>query len=136
MKNLPLDVGRLGVALCVSVEVKTDLEGVVKTDKDGVEVWTVGVAVRPEGRKTALIEVAVSGEPSGIAVGQPVLLSGLEAFWWEMNGRAGLSFRAESVSAAGVVPATPTAVPAVPASATAPVAGEGESRAARGGGAK
>lgn len=101
LKNLPLDAGRLGVALCVSVEAKTVPEtGEVKADRDGVPVWTVGVAVRPEGRRTALIEVAVSGEPTGVMVGQVVNLVGLEAFWWEMNGRAGLSYRAESVVAA------------------------------------
>ncbi|MGW2545031.1 SCO3933 family regulatory protein [Kitasatospora sp. NPDC001574] len=121
LKNLPLDVGRLGVALCVAVDAKVDPEtGVIKTDKEGRAVWTVGVAVRPEGRKTALIEVAVSGEPAGVEVGQVVSLVGLEAFWWEMNGRAGLSFRADSVvlAAAGVRPVA------------------SESRAAGGGGAK
>ncbi|MEU8517392.1 hypothetical protein AB0C76_38330 [Kitasatospora sp. NPDC048722] len=120
LKNLPLDAARLGSALCVSVEEKTDPDtGQVKADRDGLPVWTVGVAVRPEGRKTALIEVAVSGEPVGVEVGQPVRLVGLEAFWWEMNGRMGLSFRAASV---------------VPASASArPASGEG-SRAS--GGAK
>ncbi|SDT11939.1 hypothetical protein SAMN05216371_1331 [Streptomyces sp. TLI_053] len=109
LKNLPLDAARLGVALCVSVEAKTDPEtGVIKTDRDGKAVWAVGVAVRPEGRKTALIEVSVTGEPSGIEVGQVVSLVGLEAFWWEMNGRAGLAYRAESV-----VAAPPAARPAV-----------------------
>ncbi|MEV7025503.1 hypothetical protein [Kitasatospora sp. NPDC093558] len=98
LKNLPLDAARLGSALCVSVEEKTDPDtGQVKADRDGLPVWTVGVAVRPEGRKTALIEVAVSGEPVGVEVGQAVRLVGLEAFWWEMNRRMGLSFRAASV---------------------------------------
>ncbi len=108
LKNLPLDAGRLGVALCVSVEAKTDPEtGEVKTDREGLPVWTVGVAVRPEGRRTALIEVSVTGEPKGVLVGQVVSLVGLEAFWWEMNGRAGLAYRAESV-----VPQPPAARPA------------------------
>lgn len=110
LKNLPLDAARLGVVLCVSVEAKKDPDtGEAKSDRDGVPVWSVGVAVRPEGRKVALIEVAVAGEPSGVAVGQNVCLNGLEAFWWEMNGRSGLAFRAESVT---VAPAVVAAAPA------------------------
>ncbi|MFF3072460.1 hypothetical protein [Kitasatospora sp. NPDC057936] len=118
MKNLPLDAARLGSALCVSVEEKTDPDtGQVKADRDGLPVWTVGVAVRPEGRKTALIEVAVSGEPVGVEIGQAVRLVGLEAFWWEMNGRMGLSFRAASV--------VPASAPVRPASAEGPRASGG-----------
>ncbi|MFJ6217361.1 hypothetical protein ACIQGZ_29110 [Streptomyces sp. NPDC092296] len=121
LKNLPLDVDRLGSALCVSVEAKTDPEtGAVKADRDGAPVWAVGVAVRPEGRKAALIEVAVSGEPVGLDIGQYVRLVGLEAFWWEMGGRAGISYRAASVVA--------VAAPTAPAVVGAASAAEGEPR--------
>ncbi|MDH6135038.1 hypothetical protein P3T37_004448 [Kitasatospora sp. MAA4] len=111
LKNLPLDASRMGIALCISVEPKTDLEtGAVKADRDGVPQWTVSVAVRPEASKAAVIEITVSGEPVGLGIGQHVILNGLEAFWWEMNGRSGLAYRAESVTAApgsvtGLVPA-------------------------------
>lgn len=98
----------------MSVEAKTDPEtGAVKADRDGVAVWAVSVAVRPEGRKTALIEVSVSGEPAGVEVGQVVQLHGLEAFWWEMNGRAGLAYRAESVTLAPAAPPRPASEPRV-----------------------
>ncbi|MET8704218.1 hypothetical protein ABZW10_36010 [Kitasatospora sp. NPDC004723] len=104
------------------MEAKTVPEtGEVKADRDGVPVWTVGVAVRPEGRRTALIEVAVSGEPTGVMVGQVVSLEGLEAFWWEMNGRAGLSYRADSV-----VPAPPPARAARQSADSRAVAGGSE----------
>ncbi|WP_052442903.1 hypothetical protein [Streptacidiphilus neutrinimicus] len=117
IKNLPLDAGRLGTALCVSVECKTDPEtGVVKTDRDGVPVWTVGVAVRPDARRAALMEVAVSGEPEGIQPGMYVDLVEPEAFMWEMNGRSGLSFRAAKVlPAASPILTPPPAKPAADA---------------------
>lgn len=112
MKNLPLDAGKLGAALCVGVEIKTDPNtGAVKADPEGVPLWVVSVAVRPEGRKGALIEVSVSGEPVGLVVGGYVQLHNPEAFWWEIAGRAGLSFRADRV--------TPAPAPVAPEAATA-----------------
>ena len=116
LKNLPLDASRLGAALCVSVQPKTDLEGVAKVDRDGVATWTVAVAMQPPGGRASLIEVAVPGEPVGLGMGVPVQFVNLEGFFWEMNGRSGVSFRADAV-----VPAEPGA-PAAPASApSAPV---------------
>ncbi|MEZ0064224.1 hypothetical protein ABIA32_000202 [Streptacidiphilus sp. MAP12-20] len=113
IKNLPLHAGRLGPALCVSVECKTDpTTGAVKADRDGVPVWMVGVAVRPDARRPALIEVSVSGEPEGIAPGMYVELVEPEAFMWEMNGRTGLAFRAAKVLPDSPVLAPPTEGPA------------------------
>jgi hypothetical protein len=98
LKNLPLDAGRLGAALCVSVEVKTDpVTRLGKATPDGVPLYVVAVAVTPTDRKAALIEVTVAGEPAGLLVGSRVVLRGLEAFWWEMNCRAGISFRADAI---------------------------------------
>jgi hypothetical protein len=126
LKNLPLDVGKLGAALCVSVEPKTDaITGVARADTDGVPLWVVSVAVRPEGRKGALIEVSVSGEPKGLLVGGHVALHNLEAFWWEMNGRAGLTFRADSI--------TPMLAPLPAADARPPAPAAESPRAGRAG---
>ena len=125
LKNLPLDVGKLGAALCVSVEPKTDtITGAAKADLDGVPLWVVSVAVRPEGRKGALIEVSVSGEPKGLLVGGLVALHNLEAFWWELNGRAGLIFRADSITPVlASLPAADATTPAAAPVAESPRAG-------------
>ncbi|PYC78612.1 hypothetical protein C7C46_16055 [Streptomyces tateyamensis] len=105
-------MGRLGVAMCVSVEAKVDPEtGEVKSNAEGVQVWAVTVAVRPEGRKTALVEISVAGEPVGVEPGRVVEVHGLDAFWWEMNGRTGLAYRAEKVTVAVETPPRPPADP-------------------------
>jgi hypothetical protein len=114
LKNLPMDAARLGPALCISVEPKTDLDGVAKVDRNGVATWVVAVALRPVDGRAALIEVSVAGEPTGLAMGMPVTLVGLEGFFWEMGDRAGVSFRADSV-----VAAVPDAAPAAPKSGAA-----------------
>jgi hypothetical protein len=115
LKNLPLDAGKLGAALCVGVEQKTDNTGAVKADPDGVPLWVVSVAVRPEGRKGALIEVSVAGEPVGLVVGGYVQLHNPEAFWWEIAGRAGLSFRADRITPVPAPVAQDASAAAVPA---------------------
>ncbi|MEZ0095835.1 hypothetical protein [Streptacidiphilus sp. EB129] len=128
IKNLPLNAGKLGAALCVSLEIKTEFgTGEAKADKDGLIVWAVGVAVRPEGStKAAIIEVAVSGEPVGLGIGQFVQFTNLEAFLWEINGRTGLSFRADSIHPAPAPTPTPSAAP--PAPAAAPSVGKGAAK--------
>jgi hypothetical protein len=128
MKNLPLDADRLGAALCISVGVKTDpMTGVIRTTREGVTQYVVAVAVTPAERKAALIEVTVDGEPSGLVVGTYVKLRGLEGFMWEMEGRAGVSFRADSIvpTLAPLPPDDAPAGPAVPGAAAAGPAAKG-----------
>ncbi|MBC3841353.1 hypothetical protein GXW82_16775 [Streptacidiphilus sp. 4-A2] len=89
LKSLPLDVERLGAALCVMVAPKVDPDGVQKVDRDGVATWAVSVALTPDDGRAALIEVSVPGEPKGLASGMYVKFTGLSGFFWEMNGRRG-----------------------------------------------
>jgi len=109
LKNIPVEHARLGPVLCVAVTPKTDQDGVQKVDRDGVPTWSVAVAVTPQDGKAGLIEVAVPGEPQGLAPGMYVIFRGLTAFMWEISGRAGMSYRADAVAAGGApdVPAQP-----------------------------
>ncbi|MFJ8738011.1 hypothetical protein ACIRL2_01435 [Embleya sp. NPDC127516] len=104
MQSIPVDTNRLGALLCVVApepKLVSRETGELKTDRDGVTVWTVGVSVRQQGtRRASVIEIAVSGEPSGISEGVRVTVAGLVAFTWEQNGRHGTSFRADSITLA------------------------------------
>lgn len=109
LRNVPVDVTRVGVFLCVSKEQKTDRDsGAQRANRDGVPLWTVGVAVRPVGYRASVIEVTVAGEPA-VEVGQVLSFVNLEASLWEIEGRAGLAYRADSVAVApaGGVPPVP-----------------------------
>ncbi|MGW0763045.1 SCO3933 family regulatory protein, partial [Streptomyces sp. NPDC002814] len=70
----------------------------VKRDRDGNPVYTVAVTVRQDGRRISVIEIAVSGQPTGIEEGQIVKVTGLTAFAWQMGDRHGLSFRADAIT--------------------------------------
>jgi len=118
LRNIPVEQARLGPALCVAVTPKTDLEGVQRADRDGVPTWSVAVALAPQDGRAALIEVAVPGEPVGLAPGTYVIFRGLTAFMWEIAGRAGMSYRADAVAPGGAPD-----VPAQPVAAGKPAAG-------------
>ncbi|MFD7101757.1 SCO3933 family regulatory protein [Streptomyces celluloflavus] len=101
MQSIPVDTSRLGVLRCaVGPEPKiADFETkAVKKDRDGNTIYTVAVTVRQDGRRVSVIEIAVPGEPKGVAEGSEVRITGLEAFAWAMGDRHGISFRAAAIS--------------------------------------
>ncbi|MFW6724879.1 hypothetical protein ACHZ98_32995 [Streptomyces sp. MAR4 CNY-716] len=108
MQSIPVDTGRLGVLRCaIAPEAKIvnpDTKEVRK-DKDGNTVYTVAVTVRQDARRISVIEIAVAGEPKGIEEGQVLKVTGLTAFAWQMGDRHGISFRADTITPAPVLPA-------------------------------
>lgn len=107
---IPVDAARLGTPVClIEPERKTDFEtGEFKTDKDGRQLWVVGVSLREPGtRRAVAIDVTTAEEPRGISEGMAVRLVGLVASQWEQNGRTGVVWRADLV-----LPPEGTQVPA------------------------
>ncbi|MEV4866318.1 hypothetical protein [Streptomyces ossamyceticus] len=115
MQSIPVDTARLGVLRCaIAPEVKysnTETQE-VKRDRDGNPVYTVAVTVRQDRRRISVIEIAVSGEPTGIEEGQIVKVTGLTAFAWSMGDRHGVSFRADAITPIPTTPPTPPATTA------------------------
>lgn len=73
--------------------------GQVRKDRDGNEIFVVGLSVRQQGNRRAdIIDVAVPGEPKGIAEGMRVTVADLVAVAWEIDGRKGTSFRASAIT--------------------------------------
>ncbi|MEU4999719.1 hypothetical protein [Streptomyces sp. NPDC021622] len=122
MQNIPVDVRRLGTLMCVvPPEPRVNQEtGEIRKDRDGNSIYVVGVSVRQQGNRRAdVIEVAVPGEPMGIAEGIRVTVADLVAVAWEIDGRKGTSFRASAV-----VPNGGSAPASAPAGRTKAAGGE------------
>lgn len=105
MQNIPVDVARLGTLMCVvPPEPRVNQEtGEIRKNRDGDPVYVVGVSVRQQGNRRAdVIEVAVPGQPSGLAEGMRVAVTDLVAVAWEIDGRKGTSFRATAITPAPV----------------------------------
>jgi hypothetical protein len=116
--------------MCVSPpEVKANPRtGEVRTDTaTGLPVYVVGV-VAIKGRDSSVIQVAVPGEPGGLVVGSALVLTGLEAVPWDVEGRSGVSFRASAVTGAEVGGATAASAGRRPATAGGAGSGAAPSR--------
>jgi antitoxin (DNA-binding transcriptional repressor) of toxin-antitoxin stability system len=123
MQNIPVDVGRLALAMVVGLpEPRVNQEGEQRKNRDGELLWVVSVAVRrADARRADVIEVAVPGEPVGLTEGGRVVLVDLEAVQWSMGDRSGISWRASSITAEG------GAAPA-PASGSGSASGSGRGK--------
>ncbi|MFF5296707.1 hypothetical protein [Paractinoplanes globisporus] len=101
--NIPVDLTRLTGVMCVSApERKTTLEGELRKDREGNQLWVTGVALRRNGtRKASVIDVQTAAEPVDVREGTLVALTELDVSVWEIEGRHGLSWRAASIYPAG-----------------------------------
>ena len=97
--SIPIDITRLAGLMCVSApELKTTMEGEIRKDRDGNQLWVTGLAVRRDGtRKASVVDVQTAAEPVGVGEGTLVALTELEVSLWEIEGRHGLSWRAASI---------------------------------------
>jgi hypothetical protein len=105
--RIPIDTSNLTL-MAGKIEQALDFETKrPKADANGEPIYMVDLVVIAEG-SPQIWPVKVSGEPKGVAVGQLVKVSGLVAAPWSMEGRSGVSFRADTVLPA---PAGSAAVP-------------------------
>jgi hypothetical protein len=111
---MKLRIDTTGVTfLCTRIpEQRTNFEtGAPRIDKaTGQVLWLVQV-IALDATGGEVLAVTVVGEPK-VTVGQPVSVSGLMALPWSRDGRSGIAYRAEAITAAD------------PAAGTARTAGE------------
>ncbi len=95
--QLPIDTANLTL-LAGRVEPGIDFETrQPRADANGEPVY--GVDVVAFGAEAPQIwPVKVSGQPRGVAVGQPIKVTGLIATPWSRDGRSGIAFRAEAIT--------------------------------------
>ncbi|MFJ9818794.1 hypothetical protein ACIRU3_26785 [Streptomyces sp. NPDC101151] len=117
MDNKPIDVARLGQIRCViAPEPRTTPEGETRRDREGNPLWITGLSVRQaEGRRTDVVHVVTSGQPTGLTEGAEVRLTNLWANEWAVDGRSGTTYRADAI--------TPASGSGVGSASAAPAAG-------------
>ncbi|MEZ7127770.1 hypothetical protein ACBR40_20800 [Nonomuraea sp. AD125B] len=104
MRNIPVDISGLSFIVAGEPEPKIvdRATGEVKRDAEGRELYTIPLLPKPnDDRRNPVIVVTFPSAtfpqiPEGVQV-RPV---GLAAFFWSMNGRSGLGFRAETIAPA------------------------------------
>lgn len=137
LRAIPVDTGRFYSLLCVSApEPRAEYgTGDAKIDRDsGKPLYIVGVLAKIRGdRRAYVLDVSVPGEPGGFGEGFPVVLHNLTATPWNTDTGNGVSYRADSITAA--TPSTPPASASAVSAAAAGLSGEASaSGRSRGGG--
>jgi hypothetical protein len=95
---LPLDTSAMSfTAADVPRQVLNFGDQTPRATKNGEPIWSVRLFADVLGE---VITVKVVGQPEGIARGTDLNVTGLTAITWEMEGRKGLSFRADRIEPA------------------------------------
>ncbi len=100
--RLPIDTSRLQFLVVAGAEPLRQYEEgkpreawAPRTDASGEVLWRVQLVALGDG-EAEIIRVAVPGDPN-VGQGEMVGLDGLTAQAWEMDGRSGMAFRAQTV---------------------------------------
>src|SRR4051812_15697341 len=100
--RLPIDTSRLKFLVGAPAEPLRQYEEgkpreawAPRTNRDGEVLWRVQLVALGDG-EADVIRVAVPGDP-GVGQGEMVRVEGLTAQAWEMDGRSGMAFRAQTV---------------------------------------
>jgi hypothetical protein len=103
--RFPIDVSSLTFIAGSDPAGVTDMEGRQRSDKaTGDPLWGLDLVALGGKDGAEVWSVRIAGEPKGISTGQPLRVEGLTAQTWEIDGRHGISFRAERLEAAGAAP--------------------------------
>jgi hypothetical protein len=103
--RLPIDTSRLKFLVVAPAEPLRQYEEgkpreawAPRTDTNGAVLWRVQLVALGEG-EAEIIRVAVAGDPN-VGQGEMVTVDGLTAQAWELDGRSGMSFRAQAIQSA------------------------------------
>lgn len=101
--RLPIDTSRLKFLVVAAAEPLRQFEEgkpreawAPRVDRNGEVLWRVEL-VAFGGGEAEVIRVAVAGDPN-VPEGERVRVEGLTAHAWEMEGRSGMSFRAQAIA--------------------------------------
>ncbi|MCP2341029.1 hypothetical protein [Actinomadura rupiterrae] len=97
--RLIVDTSDKQVTVTKVSEEKTDQNGRQRTERNtGRPMWSTQVFVL-DNDGGEILTITTAGEKPNVKVGQPVIVSELEALPWSTNGRSGVAFRAAELKA-------------------------------------
>jgi hypothetical protein len=96
MNNLPLDTTRISCIAAGETYEMTDEKGNQSLTKEGQPLWYVPVLFSTAKQRPELLRVKIASQSAPkVSPGQQVKFVGLVAIVWEMNGKRGVSFKAD-----------------------------------------
>jgi hypothetical protein len=121
VRSIPVDVARISLAMVMTDPARaTDMDGRPRADREGLALYQTDVAVAVSGGGASVIRVRTRGEPPRVAQGMLARIGGLTATPWEIEGRSGITYDAEALTAAPTPTAPAGPAPAAPVPAGGP----------------
>jgi hypothetical protein len=99
VRTIPIDISKLTTVIGGDVKPATNQDGTVRTNREGKPLMNVPVIVMADGG-TETMTVRIPGPVPSLPVLTRVVFVGLVAKPWSLDGRAGVSFQAESIQPA------------------------------------
>lgn len=104
MRSIPVDTSVLEFVVAGQIEPATALDGSPRVDRAGRALWNVPVVVFPREGQGEGLTVRVPGVKENLPRMTSVAFDRLVANAWTIDGRSGVSFRAEAVARRQVKP--------------------------------
>lgn len=106
---MQLSIRTEGLTFICAGEADADLDyntGRPKVDANGTPIYTIKTLIMA-GTDADVLRVKVPGRPNGVTPGQPVRVTDFTAAPYDINGKAGVTYRVTAME-----PAAPAPVPA------------------------
>ena len=101
MNTLPIDTARTTTISAGESYAANDQAGQQARNKEGKTLWFVPVLLTAVSSRPEMVRVKIAGETCPkFQPGTPLKFTDLQAVVWEMNGKHGISYRAERVEVA------------------------------------
>jgi len=101
MNTLPIDQARITTISAGESYAANDQSGQQARNKEGKTLWFVPILLTSQNTRPEMVRVKIPGDTCPkFHPGTPLKFQGLQVVVWEMNGKHGISYRAEKVEAA------------------------------------
>ena len=100
MNTLPIDQNRITTIIAGETYAAKDQAGNQALSKDGKPVWFIPVLLTTPVSRPEMVRVKIAtAQPPKVIPGTPIKFVGLQAIVWEINGKHGVSYKAEAIEA-------------------------------------
>jgi hypothetical protein len=98
MNTLPIDQNRITLITAGESYTAKDQAGNQVLNKEGKPLWFIPTLLTAPNSRPEMVRVKIaSSQPPKVNPGVPIKFIGLQVIIWELNGKHGISYKAEAI---------------------------------------
>ena len=98
MNTLPIDQSKITTIIAGEAYEAKDMTGNQALTKEGKPMWFIPVLLTSPKSRPEMVRVKIANNQNPKVIpGHPVKFIGLQVIVWELNGKHGVSFKAEAI---------------------------------------